>query len=63
MTFHFCGECGSTVYWELDGLPEFLAVAVGAFADPSFQAPTMSVYEARRHPWAPLPESLRERFD
>lgn len=63
VTFHFCGECGSTVYWELDGLPEFLAVAVGAFADPSFQAPTMSVYEARRHPWAPLPESLRERFD
>jgi hypothetical protein len=51
-TFHFCPVCGSTVYWELDGLPDFIAVAVGAFADPHFPPPYVSVYEERQHPWA-----------
>lgn len=51
VTFHFCQECGSTVYWELEGLPGFRAVAVGAFADPHFGAPVISVYESRRHAW------------
>ena len=51
-TFHFCPVCGSTVYWELLGLPEFIAVAVGAFADPNFPPPRVSVYEERQHKWA-----------
>jgi hypothetical protein len=53
-TFTFCPRCGATVFWELDGLPDHVAVAVGAFADPSFPPPTVSVYEARRHGWARL---------
>jgi hypothetical protein len=48
-TFGFCPVCGSTVYWELPG---FVAVAVGAFADPGFPPPQVSVYEERAHPWA-----------
>ena len=51
-TFHFCPVCGSTVYWDLSGAPGFIAVAVGAFADPSFPPPRVSVYEERQHPWA-----------
>lgn len=51
-TFNFCPVCGSTVYWELTGASGFVAVAVGAFADPSFPPPHVSVYEERRHPWA-----------
>ena len=54
LTFHFCRACGSTVYWEMDTLPELVAVAIGAFADPSFPAPRVSVYEARRHAWVPV---------
>ena len=34
VTFHFCGDCGSRVYWEPQRKPEMIAVAVGAFADP-----------------------------
>jgi hypothetical protein len=30
---------------------EFIAVALGAFADPSFPAPKVSVYDTRRHAW------------
>lgn len=50
--FHFCPVCGATVYWEAPGAPETVAVAVGAFADPSFPPPFVSVYEERQHPWA-----------
>ncbi|MBS0388109.1 MAG: GFA family protein [Proteobacteria bacterium] len=49
--FHFCPECGSTVYWEPGAFPDKITVALGAFADPSYPAPAHSVWEAMRHPW------------
>lgn len=49
--FHFCPQCGSTVYYEPEGLEAFVAIPVGAFADPSFPAPAFSVYEDRKHRW------------
>ena len=55
-TFHFCPECGTTVYYWSD--PELIAVPIGAFADPTFPPPTVSVWEARRHPWLQLPETM-----
>ena len=48
---HFCPRCGSTVFWEASRKPDFVAVAVGAFADPAFPAPGKSVYVERRHHW------------
>ncbi|NPC71508.1 GFA family protein [Corallococcus exiguus] len=51
-TFHFCPECGSTVYYVSSQQPELVAIAVGAFTDPNFPAPVFSVYEERSHPWA-----------
>lgn len=48
---HFCANCGSTVYWELEGFPDVIAVALGMFADPSYPPPTVCVWEAQRHPW------------
>ena len=54
ITFRFCARCGSTVWWEIDALPGFVAVALGAFAEPSFAQPTVSVYEDRRHPWVTI---------
>jgi hypothetical protein len=53
ITFRFCPKCGSTVFWDLSGAPEIVAVAVGAFADPNFPPPSRSVYDSRRHFWAP----------
>jgi hypothetical protein len=52
ITFHFCSGCGSTVYWEPQGASH-LVVAVGAFADPEFPAPEVSVYEERKLAWVP----------
>lgn len=56
--FHFCPTCGATVYYEPLGQEEYLAVPVGAFADPGFPAPTFSVYEERMHSWVRLPEGI-----
>src|SRR3974390_2856057 len=55
MTFHFCPICGSTVYWENNGFPGTVRVAIGNLADPSFPAPTIAVWEESRHPWVSLP--------
>lgn len=54
VAFHFCPECGSTVFWEPRRKAEMIAVAVGAFADPSFPAPSKAVYEESRHPWVTI---------
>ncbi|MGZ3694282.1 MAG: GFA family protein [Bdellovibrionota bacterium] len=58
VTFHFCPTCGSTVFWELQGMAEFWIVAIGAFANPSLPAPTFSVYRARKHHWMTIPASV-----
>lgn len=57
-TFHFCPECGATVYYLIAGREDTVAVPVGAFADPAFPAPTFSVYEARMHRWVRLPDGV-----
>lgn len=54
-TFHFCPRCGATVHYEAEGLEEYVIIPVGAFADPGFPAPTVSVYEERMHRWVVPP--------
>jgi hypothetical protein len=61
-TFHFCPTCGATVYYQVDQLPDFTVVPLGAFADPTFPAPSVSVYEERRHAWTGIPEGA-EHYD
>ncbi len=53
--FHFCPVCGSTLFHTEDGNDTHVSVAVGAFADPRFPPPQVSVYDCRRHPWVALP--------
>lgn len=52
---HFCPDCGSTVYWGIEDGSGMIAVAVGAFADPGFPAPGVSVWEERKHSWVLAP--------
>lgn len=54
-TFHFCPRCGATVWWQAQGAEDYLTIPVGAFADPAFPAPTVSVYEERMHAWVVPP--------
>ena len=61
-TFHFCPDCGSTVFYEVASVPGLIAVAVGAFADPRFPPPTVSVYGSRRHQWLSLPATIEQEI-
>jgi hypothetical protein len=54
--FHFCPDCGTTVYWEPGARPAIITLAVGAFADPAFPPPKHSVYEEYRHAWVDVPD-------
>jgi hypothetical protein len=54
LRFHFCPNCGTTVFWEADFRPGQIGIAVGAFADSSFPAPTVSAWEQSKHPWINL---------
>lgn len=62
-TFRFCPTCGATVYFDNDTMPGMIAVPVGAFADPTFPPPQVSVYGVRRHPWAVMPGLVIEDLD
>ena len=53
--FRFCPICGTTVFHTEDGNAESVSVAVGAFADPQFPPPQLSIYDSRRRPWVQLP--------
>lgn len=54
VVFHFCPDCGATVFWEPQRTPDRIAVAVGAFADPCFPAPEQAVYARHQHTWLDL---------
>jgi len=54
-TFHFCPTCGTTVWYEAQGLEGYITIPVGTFADPDFPAPMVSVYEERKHAWVVPP--------
>jgi hypothetical protein len=62
-TFHFCPDCGATVFYTLAGVPDVVAVPIGAFADPAFPAPTVSVFESRRNPWVVVPAAVEDHGD
>ena len=56
--FNFCPTCGATVHYTIEGNEEHIAIPVGAFAEPSFPAPSVSVYEERMHSWVRMPEDM-----
>ena len=55
----FCPHCGSTVYLKFSKQPFLVGVAVGAIADPTFAAPTWSVWEESKHHWVELPDNVQ----
>ena len=57
--FHFCPYCGTTLFWHADRGPDAIGVALGAFADPVFPEPTVSIWEEAKHPWVAFRHELR----
>ena len=62
-TMSFCPACGTTVYYVADAMPDFIAIPAGAFADPQFPAPKVSVYDPfRRCEWVGIEVEGLERM-
>src|SRR5262249_8822490 len=62
VAFHFCGTCGSTVYWVWEPGRGYYGIAVGRFVDPDFPPPTMEVWTELRHRWVPpIPEAVTHK--
>ena len=59
--FHFCPDCGTSVFWYAEFRPDHVGIGIGAFADPSTSWPAASVWEATRHPWVTFDHPI-ERF-
>jgi hypothetical protein len=63
-TFHFCPDCGSDVYYEVNGkFDGLVAIPVGAFDDPFFATPAYSVWEERKHDWVEISREGIEHID
>ena len=61
---HFCPTCGVTVWYSNSDVPDMIAVQAGAFADPLFTPPSVSVYDPLRHvPWLALTNPDIDRWD
>jgi hypothetical protein len=59
LTHLFCPFCGVTVCIRNSGLSGSVGVSAGAFADPAFPPPTLSVYhESRGCPWLEIRTEL-----
>ncbi len=58
--FRFCPVCGTNLFHTEEGYEQSsVSIAVGAFADPSFPPPQVSVYDSRRHAWVRLPPGTK----
>lgn len=55
----FCPQCGSTVYAKAGKHPALILVALGAIADPAFDAPVRSVWEETMHHWVTIPGDVQ----
>lgn len=61
MRYSFCPSCGTTLYWELDAMPQLCSIALGTLDDPRAYSPSHSWWEQSSVSWVQL-ESVPERF-
>lgn len=62
-TFHFCPQCGSEVYYQVEGeLGHLIAIPLGVFDEPFFPAPDYSVFEDRKPEWLEISGEGVEHF-
>lgn len=61
LRFYFCPDCGTTVYYQHEHLPDWTMVPTGGLTGVD-TAPTVSVYEARQKPWLKV-KGIDEHYD
>lgn len=56
----FCINCGSTVTWVADLIPNCFGVAVGNFTDGNFPKPSIATWCSTKHDWVNFSEGITE---
>lgn len=56
VTFQFCPECGTTVFWHAEAVPTLVGVAAGTFDDTDCIAPKRHVWASSAQKWITFPE-------
>jgi len=54
---------GGTIAYRNEGMEGLVASPLGAFADPAFPPPSVSIYEERKHPWVAIVGAGMEHLD
>jgi len=55
---HFCPNCGTPIFFERRGQPEWRGIIAGTLDDQSQFAPRMHVWSSRMVPWLHLADDL-----
>ena len=53
-----CPECGCTVWSEIEGIPEILALQPGTLDDTSWLHPVAHIWTDSAQPWVEIPEGV-----
>ena len=61
--FYFCPTCGSTLWFQARPHLDLISIPIGNFADKDFPAPSVSIYEERKHPWVSIVGDNIEHHD
>lgn len=61
--FRFCPGCGATIAFANESFPGNTAIPTGAFADPGFPPPHLSIFEERKHGWVAMIGDGIEHYD
>ena len=60
--YSFCPNCGTTLFWKIDAMPDEIILAAGTIDHMEIPAPTFSVYEERMPSWNIIPETVTQRM-
>jgi hypothetical protein len=61
--FHFCPNCGGTLWYHALPDRKLYAIPVGAFADKDFPTPQYTVWVERKHDWVTISDEVTEYRD
>lgn len=61
-TRRFCGECGTPVFGEPSGAPDYVMLRAGSMDDPSWLKPLATIWVSQAQPWASISDDL-PRFE
>ena len=55
---HFCSNCGSPIYSDVESTPDLQYVKAGTLDDTSWMKPTMGIWCDAAQPWFTVPDEL-----